>query len=302
MSDEQQNTSSNRSRGYADTVKSSIIEALENGTSVLQKERQGIDYPVNASSGTVYSGVNFFYLQQERSDKKHNSPFYMTVQQAQDKGLSVKSGEKGSIISYYAQTVRFHRDEYARDDSGKIKKDANGNDIILHKKNEPKLNEKGQPYSGNEYNYVFNIEQINTAYRQYRQNATLDKEGNSRPGFVFASKAFVVNPTPDLQNPFPEICKKGAHYMKTDDNIIERLTEDFSKYVNSCTTGEKFKAVSYTPNEIKELREIIMDARSPFFQKVNDGYLAATGQTQKLDKINENRQKKTEEKTKAHAM
>jgi hypothetical protein len=298
MSNAQQNT--DHRGGYAETVKSAIVDSLEKGNSVLQKDRSGIDYSINASSGAVYSGVNQLFLQQQREEKGFKNPFFMTVQQAQDKGLFIKSGEKGQIISYYASTVRYHRDEYKRDEKGNVEKDANGKEIILHKKNEPKLNEKNQPYSGNEYNYVFNLQQINTEYRQYRQNATRDADGNAKPGFVIASKALVINENPQLENPFQ--AKKGAHYQKTDNTIMEKFAEDVSKYFNSIYTGAKFSGVSYTPDEIKQLKTEINNPRSSFFQKVNDASLVAAGQTEKLDRINENRQKKAERQSQGRSM
>jgi hypothetical protein len=294
-------TQQQKSGGYADTVKSSVVEALENGTSVLQKDRSGVEYSMNASSGAVYSGVNQLYLQQQRANKGFKNPLFMTVQQAQDRGLFIKSGEKGSIISYYTKTMRYHRDEFKMDGNGSRVKDDKGHDIILHKKNEPKLNDKGQVQSGNEYNYVFNLEQINTEFRQFRQNAQVDENGNAKPGFVIASKALIINPDVKQDVPY-DTAKKGSHYVKQDDSIMERFAEDVSKYFNSIYTGSKFSGVKYSPEDISKLKTEINDSRSPFFQKVNDAELIAAGRTEKLDKINENRQKRTERQTAGHSM
>ena len=53
---------------YAELVKTAFITAIENGESVLQKDREGINYSCSAASATAYTGVNQLYLQQIRKD------------------------------------------------------------------------------------------------------------------------------------------------------------------------------------------------------------------------------------------
>ena len=142
---EEKEVSNSEKIGYSEKVKGLIINALEEGKSFLQKDRSGIDYSQNVATGAVYNNANQLFLQQTRINEGYKSPFFLTVQQASDKGAAVKNGSKGAIISYYADILRYHRDEYPLVDG---KPDMSLPPI--GKKGEPRLDDNGQPYGGHD--------------------------------------------------------------------------------------------------------------------------------------------------------
>ena len=276
--------------GYGETVKGAIFNALAAGTSVLQKDRQGVDYSLNAASGTVYSGINQLYLQQVRANNNFANPHFMTFEQARNKGMFVKKSEKGAIINYYSNPMRHHRTEYPLGADGLPDKSQKP----IHEKGDVKKDAKGHAISGNEYNFAFNLEQINPELHNFRKNSRVNEEGKRVGGYEYASSAVVFNNNVKLENPFPETAKPGLHYKAKDASIIEKFGEDVSKYFNSLYTGEKFTAVKYTPEEIKTLQAEITNKQSPVFEKINTGSLLAAGNTAKIERIEKARESKAE--------
>lgn len=86
---------------YSVEVKETILNSLEKGTSVLQKDRSGIEYSQNAKSGAIYDGLNQLHLQQFRADNDKKSPYFLTLNQIDEKGMGVKEKTHGALISYF---------------------------------------------------------------------------------------------------------------------------------------------------------------------------------------------------------
>jgi len=292
---------------YAEEVKGTILNALAENKSFLQKDRKGIDYSLNCATGTVYSGVNQAYLEQVRVNNDYKNPHFMTFQQVVDRGMLVMSGQKGHIINYWVPQARYQRDEYPIDP--KTQKEDRSMPII-HAKGSLKLDKDGKPYGENEYNFVFNLQQINPDQHHFRIPANAPEVDGKKIGtFFVASKAFLINDNVKLDNPYVFTnkdgkdeyrAKPGMFYKAKDDSIIERFAEDMSRYFNSCVTGAEFKAVKYTPEEIKTLQAEINNRQSPIFSKINDAALYATGQNEKAERIETKRQEKANENENTH--
>jgi hypothetical protein len=306
------NVPEKKEKGYAEEVKGTIISALLDGSSFLQRNRKGIDYSFNAVSGTVYSGVNQAYLQQVRLNKGYINPHFMTYQQCLDKTLFVKHGEKGFSINYWAFPARYQKDEYPINPETGL---ADKSKQPIFKKGMTKL-KNGREYGENQYNTVFNLEQISPNFHRYRipANAEIDENGKKKGVNEIVSAPFVLNKDVQLKNPYllrdendnivkdangnPEYkAKPGMHYKAKDDSIIERFAEDMSKYFNSCITGEEFKAVKYSQEDIKTLQAEIDNRQSHVFEKINSADFSATGQDKKNERIETNRAKKAEERS-----
>jgi hypothetical protein len=255
---------SENGKSYAVIVKSTVIESLERGTSVLLKPRKGVDFSLNAVSGTVYAGVNQFHLQQIRESNGWKNPHFMTAEQIFSMNMSIREGQHGSIISYWADPKRYHRDMT----------DAAG---VAHKKGEVMVGINGNPLKGYEYNYVFNVEQIDPSLKRVRRTQEGEKQ------IVVSSNVFALNAGAKLINPFK--VEPGVYYKAKDNSTIEKFAEDVSRYLNSCYTGAEYEPAKYTKKQIKELAEEFSHPRSRFFEKINDGGMVATGQIERLEKI-----------------
>jgi hypothetical protein len=264
--------------GYADMVKASIIDSLKNGTSVLQEDRKGLGYIYNGESLALYSGVSQLYLNQERKDKGLTSPFVMTTLQFRKKGFIPKDGEKSSVISYYTSNMRYHQDEYPLVNGVPDKSQA-----PIHKKNEWKLDSKGQPVKGYEYNQVFFGDQID-------ETKEIGSDGRSRDRKEFAPKANNLNNNVELKPPYPD-CKAGAFYKAKDGSTMEIFAEKVSEFFNSCFAPDaSYEKANFSKKQIAELEAEFNSPNSTFFQTINDSYFMATGQNAKLEKIQERRQ------------
>ena len=77
-----------------------IIARLQEGTAPWQQPwhpGSGNFAPHNPASGTVYKGVNRLSL----SMSGHDDPHWMTLKQANDKGMSIVPGSKSTPVIYY---------------------------------------------------------------------------------------------------------------------------------------------------------------------------------------------------------
>ncbi len=91
-----------------------IIARLKEGTAPWQKPWEagaGPDAPFNPASGTVYKGVNRLNLSMSSFD----DPRWMTLKQANDQGLRIVAGSKGTPVVFY----QFSKEEDRLDDDGK---------------------------------------------------------------------------------------------------------------------------------------------------------------------------------------
>lgn len=119
----------------AQHITDSIISQLEQGATPWVKPwktlkgQPGQGMPYNPASGTVYRGINHFWL----SMQPYAIPYYLTFKQAQALGGNVKAGSKGTPVVYW----NVHRKETTGDNGERV---TNAYAFIKHF-------------------YVFNIEQ-----------------------------------------------------------------------------------------------------------------------------------------------
>ena len=131
---------------FAERVAAELIEQLKQGTAPFQKPwspEMGSDLPYNHSTGNYYRGGNALALMMQHYD----DPRWMTYKQAQAVGAQVRKGEKGT------QLVKLvtHVERNAKDDNGKVIRDADGQALKERVKLE---NPYLKPFT------VFNAEQI----------------------------------------------------------------------------------------------------------------------------------------------
>jgi len=65
--------------------------------------RQKLDFPKNLMSGKEYRGVNVFLLAMTAWAEGYESSYWLTFNQAKERGGSVRKGEKSSIIVFWKQ-------------------------------------------------------------------------------------------------------------------------------------------------------------------------------------------------------
>lgn len=87
----------------AQIITDRIISELEKGAAPwvkpwrTLKQAPGAGMPYNPSSGTIYRGINHFWL----SMQPFATPWYVTFKQAQALGGTVKAGQKGTPVVYW---------------------------------------------------------------------------------------------------------------------------------------------------------------------------------------------------------
>lgn len=255
----------NNDRPYDTRVKETVLNAIKDGTSILQQPREGVDYPVNLSSGTAYAGLNLLVLQQERANNNWENPHFETLTDINSKKFRCKEKSLGVPVSYWNPVARYKEDGV----------DANG---IEHKKGQIKLDSNGNQYGEREYKTIFNLDNVDI--RQHNFN-------HKTKEWEVASNPFAINTDYKLANPYGEAIK-GIHYKASNNSAIEKFTEAASKYINSCYTGEVYEGTAFTKKEIQELQTEFSKSNSPFYKKINEANLVAVGKEDTLKKINTN--------------
>jgi antirestriction protein ArdC len=92
-------------KNFRDTyqeVTDAVIEQLEKGTIVWRCSWNEAGFPTNATTGISYRGWNVFWLNFHTMLKGYQSPRYITFKQAQHLGGTIKKGEHGVKITYWA--------------------------------------------------------------------------------------------------------------------------------------------------------------------------------------------------------
>ena len=90
----------------AQTITDRIISELEKGSTPWVKPWKtlrgtpGHGMPYNPVSGTVYRGINHFWLSMAQGS--YSSPYWLTFKQAQSLGATVKAGSKGLPVVYWS--------------------------------------------------------------------------------------------------------------------------------------------------------------------------------------------------------
>jgi hypothetical protein len=286
---------------YADSVKEAILSPLEKGTSVLQHPSEGLRYISNYDSGSIPQGMNQMFFQETMKEKGYTIPYYSTFDQAHSHGFSIKPGEKSFPLSTWSKIMRYDQDVPRKDDAGYIVKDDKGKVVLEHAKGEEKHDAEGKTFSGHTFYNCFFIEQQDLSFKTFRRDAHTDEKGNAVGGFVPASDILTVKEHIDLPVPFVDretgqsSSKPGEYYHAQDTSAIEVYCEHASRYLNSIyNPGVKYEPWNPSKEFLTQLRHEVMDDRSPIFQKLLDADLTANGRTEKLNQINENRQRKQE--------
>lgn len=86
-----------------ETVTARVVEALERGIVPWEKPWTGGEAgaPRNLVSKKPYRGMNVFVLGITSIVRGYSSPYWLTFNQAKDKGGGVRRGEKGTMVMYY---------------------------------------------------------------------------------------------------------------------------------------------------------------------------------------------------------
>jgi len=193
----------------------------------------------------------------------------------------------GAITNFFAKSgLRYHHDIYPLGKDGKPNCDAEP----LHKKGDIIQDEKtGKPIKDYDYNFVYNVSEINTAYRNSRKTFNPEtKKDEFKSEIVSDIIQFKLD---ELKNPF-KTATPGMSYKAKDDSVMEKLTEKMSQYFNSIFTGSEYKAWKPTEQEIAELKTHITDRTSKFFESVNKAYFMGTGQEELNNKVEQKREEK----------
>jgi antirestriction protein ArdC len=92
-------------KNFKDTyqeVTDAVIEQMESGNIIWRCSWNQIGFPQNITTGISYRGWNVFWLNFHMMLKGYRVPYYITFKQAQDLGGTIKRGEKGTKITYWA--------------------------------------------------------------------------------------------------------------------------------------------------------------------------------------------------------
>lgn len=88
-----------------------VIEMLEDGVAPWRKPWVAdVDGPRNIE-GRYYRGVNVFLLLFESMAHGYESPFWLTYNQAKQRGGSVKKGEKSTLVVFWKRLMITEKDE-----------------------------------------------------------------------------------------------------------------------------------------------------------------------------------------------
>ena len=95
-------------------ITDTVIESLQGGIIPWEKpwSPEGLrDAPRSVSSGKVYNGSNWFWLELMRQAKGYSSPWWLTFKQAKNLGGSVRKGEKSSTAVFWKILSKDEEDE-----------------------------------------------------------------------------------------------------------------------------------------------------------------------------------------------
>ncbi|WP_298571395.1 zincin-like metallopeptidase domain-containing protein [uncultured Aliiroseovarius sp.] len=89
----------------SEVITNEIIRIIERGVLPWRKPwtAGGSSRPLR-HNGEAYQGVNNFLLTMRTVMAGHNSPFWMTIPQANALGAKIRKGEKSSVVVYYGQS------------------------------------------------------------------------------------------------------------------------------------------------------------------------------------------------------
>jgi len=88
-----------------DSIRTQIIDGMKNGTAPWQKGWKpgtGVHQPFNGKTGRAYTGwANILSLFTSSERAAYSSPRWVTFKQAQEAGVTVRKGEKGTHVEFW---------------------------------------------------------------------------------------------------------------------------------------------------------------------------------------------------------
>jgi antirestriction protein ArdC len=102
-------------KNFKDTyqeVTEAVLEQMESGNIVSRCSWNQVGFPQNVTTGISYRGWNVFWLNFHTMLKGYSVPYYITFKQAQALGGTIKKGEKGTKITYWA-SIKVRQSEEA---------------------------------------------------------------------------------------------------------------------------------------------------------------------------------------------
>jgi antirestriction protein ArdC len=79
-----------------------VIEQLEKGEIIWRKGWNEFGLPQNMATGHIYKGWNSFLLNFITMHKEFKTPYFITYKQAMDAGGTIRRGQKGFTVVYWA--------------------------------------------------------------------------------------------------------------------------------------------------------------------------------------------------------
>jgi antirestriction protein ArdC len=83
-------------------ITDAVIQALEEGTVIWQCPWNNAGLPKNITTGISYRCWNLYWLNFHTLLKGYNAPYYITYKQAQHLGGTIRKGQSGTKIIYWA--------------------------------------------------------------------------------------------------------------------------------------------------------------------------------------------------------
>lgn len=111
-------------RDVYDEVTSYVVSALEQGSVIWQKPWHSMGLPRNITGTTSYRGWNAFLLNFVCLLKHYTFPCFITYRQARQLGGTVKKGEHGYQIIYWAEVVSRYPATTVVDESTGLEKEV----------------------------------------------------------------------------------------------------------------------------------------------------------------------------------
>lgn len=259
-------------KNFHEKLFNAVVNNLNSGKSVLTEAREGIKYAQNASNGTAYKGVNQLLLQQRMKDSGFKNPFFVTSTQGlRDFAVSIEKGQISTQLSTFNPDGKKWTHDYT---------DPKTN--ITHKAGEIIRTAEGKPFTGADYYWVYNAEQLDT--RRVINREELINNPNDKDITIQKSpiRMFVAEKKESYDQliPFDKTIVKGEHYKaKNPNDPVDKFVEATSAYLNSCYTGAAYKGYSFSQEEINKLGERFKPAQDKTFNADLSKAIAFAGYT-----------------------
>lgn len=97
----------------------SFLACLKENEIPWHREWSVSQIPLNATTGTLYKGVNHLWLSYIQEIKGYNDPRWCTFNQANAKGWSIKAGEKGTKIEFWSLYDREEKEKISAEEAAR---------------------------------------------------------------------------------------------------------------------------------------------------------------------------------------